>query len=61
MAFNRVNLGPSGTERDIELSYSMANFYGARMQINLLHQFNPGHVRTIKGTTSLLLRLGSNF
>lgn len=61
MAFNRVNLGPSGTERDIELSYSMANFYGARMQINLLHQFNPGHVRTIKGATSLLLRLGSNF
>jgi hypothetical protein len=61
MAFNRVNLGPSGTERDIELSYSMANFYGARMQINLLHQFNPGHVRTIKGATILLLRLGSNF
>lgn len=61
MSFNRVNLGPSGTERDIELSYSMANFYGARMQINLLHQFNPGHVGTIKGATSLLLRLGSNF
>lgn len=61
ISFNRVNLGPSGTERDLELSYSMANFYGTRMQINLLHQFNPGHVRTIKGATSLLLRLGSNF
>lgn len=61
MSFNRVNLGPSGTERDIELSYSMANFYGARMQVNLLHQLNPGHVKSIKGATSLLLRLGSNF
>lgn len=61
MSFNRVGLAPSGTERDIELSYSMANFYGARMQVNLLHQFNPGHVSSIKGATSLLLRLGSNF
>ena len=61
MSFNRINLGPSGTERDIEFSYSMANFYGTRVQVNLLHQFNPGHVKSIKGATSLLLRLGSNF
>lgn len=61
MSFNRVNLGPSGTERDIELSYSIANFYGARLQVNLLHQIHPGHVKSIKGATSLLLRLGSNY
>ncbi len=60
-SFERISLNPSGTERDFELSYSIANIYGARVQLNLLHQLNPGHIKSINSATSLLFRLGSAF
>ena len=61
MSNDRISLNPSGTERDFELSYALSNVYGARVQLNLLHQRNPGHISTIDSATSVLLRLGSSF
>lgn len=59
--FNRISLNPSGTERDFEMSYSVSNFYGASVRLNLLHQINPGHAINLSDATSVLLRLGSAF
>ncbi|MEZ5756651.1 MAG: S8 family peptidase [Emcibacteraceae bacterium] len=61
MAYNRFSLTPGGREQDFELSYSIVDFHGARLQFNLLHQLNPGHLRSIKSATSLLFRVGSAF
>ncbi|WP_138379258.1 S8 family peptidase [Luteithermobacter gelatinilyticus] len=59
-ATRAVTLSPSGRERDIELAYRMPAFWGAEMQINLLHQVNPGH-QAGTAASSVLLRLGSRF
>jgi hypothetical protein len=61
MAYNTISLSPDGTERDFELAYSIGNFYGARVQLNLLHQLNPGHSKNMDNATSVLIRLGSAF
>ncbi|MCP5380888.1 MAG: S8 family serine peptidase [Kordiimonadaceae bacterium] len=61
MAYNRFSLTPGGREQDFELSYSIADFHGARLQLNFLHQLNPGHLKSIKSATSILFRLGSAF
>ena len=59
--FNRISLNPSGAERDFEMSYSLTNFYGANVRLNLLHQLNPGHAINLPDATSVLLRFGSGF
>ncbi|MDG1858640.1 MAG: hypothetical protein P8I94_06035, partial [Emcibacteraceae bacterium] len=59
--YTHINLGPSGTERNVELAYKLGHFFGASLGVNLLHQFNPGHVKSIKNATSALLRLKSAF
>ena len=61
MNYSNINLGPSGTERNVELAYKIGNFFGSSIGINLLHQFNPGHVKSIKSATSALLRIRSSF
>lgn len=61
MNYNQVNLSPSGTERDFELSYSIADISGMRIRLNMLHQLNPGHIKSIKSASSILLRIGSSF
>ena len=61
MAYNTIALSPSATERDIELSYSVSNIFGASMRLNVLHQINPGHTKLIPDTTSVLFRIGSAF
>ncbi len=61
MSYDRFSLNPAGTERDFELSYALNNVYGLRLQFNLLHQLNPGHVSSIESATSALFRLGSAF
>lgn len=61
MNYERISLNPTGTERDFEMSYSIANIYGANLRINMLHQLNPGHVKSIDSATSVLFRLGSAF
>lgn len=60
-SYNRISLNPTGTERDFEVSYSLNNVYGAKLQLNLLHQLNPGHIKSINNATSVLLRIGSAF
>lgn len=60
-SYNRISLNPTGTERDFELAYTLNDFYGTNIQLNVLHQLNPGHIKSIKNATSLLLRLGSSF
>ncbi|MDG1438892.1 MAG: carbohydrate porin, partial [Emcibacteraceae bacterium] len=59
--YTDINLGPSGTERNLELAYKVGNFFGSSVGVNLLHQFNPGHVKSIKSATSALLRIRSSF
>ena len=61
MSYDRFSLKPDGTERDFEMSYSLANIYGAKIRFNLLYQLNPGHVKSIDSATSVLVRLGSAF
>ena len=61
MSYDRVSLNPSATERDFELSYILNDIYGLRVQFNILHQLNPGHVNAIKSATTGLIRLGSAF
>lgn len=59
--YERISLNPTGTERDFEMSYSIGEFYGANLRLNMLHQLNPGHIKTIQSATSVLFRLGSAF
>ena len=61
MNTNTITLNPSGRERDIEMSYSIANIWGGTMRLNLLHQINPGHSKNIPNATSLLIRIGSSY
>lgn len=60
-SYERISLNPTGTERDFELAYSINGFYGTNLKLNILHQLNPGHIKSIKSATSMLIRLGSNF
>jgi subtilisin family serine protease len=60
-SYDRISLNPTGTERDFELAYSINGFYGANLKLNILHQLNPGHIKSIKSATTMLLRLGSDF
>jgi len=56
-----ISLSPQGTAYDMELSYGLKNFFGADINLNLLHQINPAHSVDRASSTSILLRLGSNF
>ncbi len=58
---NQVSLIPGGREIDFELAYRMADIFGARLDLNVLHQINPSHNRASKDNTGVLLRLGSVF
>lgn len=58
---NQVSLTPGGREIDFELAYRMADIFGARVELNILHQVNPGHNRANRDNTGVLIRLGSVF
>ncbi|NOZ41625.1 MAG: S8 family serine peptidase [Alphaproteobacteria bacterium] len=58
---NRVALAPNGREIDVELAYTIANIFGARVDFNVLHQINPDHNRLIPANTAVLIRFGSEF
>ncbi|WP_321394765.1 S8 family peptidase [Emcibacter sp.] len=60
-ASRQVSLAPDGREVDIELAVEMANFFGASLRMNLLHQINPGHSSTAGDISSVLFRLSSGF
>ena len=60
-ASRRISLVPDGRELDIELAVEMANFFGATLRVNMLHQINPGHSRTAADISSVLFRLSSGF
>nr|WP_250646642.1 S8 family peptidase [Pseudemcibacter aquimaris] len=61
MSYTAVPLAPRGTERDIELAYTIAEIMGVRAQVNFLYQLNPGHVQSIPNSKNILIRLGSRF
>ncbi|MCF8474865.1 MAG: S8 family serine peptidase [Emcibacter sp.] len=58
---NQISLAPNGREIDVELAYRLADFFGARMDINILHQINPSHNRENGDNSAILFRLGSKF
>lgn len=58
---NRVSLAPNGREIDFELAYRIANLFGARLDINILHQISPNHNSANPDNTGVLIRLGSEF
>ncbi len=60
-SYNRISLNPTGTERDFELAYSLNGIYGTNLKLNVLHQLNPGHIKSIRSATSVLFRIGSAF
>lgn len=61
VAYTPIKLAPSGTERDFEIAYSIAEIMGVSARLNFLYQLNPGHVKSNPDATSILLRLGSRF
>ncbi|MBL4613169.1 MAG: hypothetical protein JKY91_05440 [Emcibacter sp.] len=58
---NQVSLSPHGREIDFELAYHIADIFGAQVDVNFLHQINPGHNRTNPDNTGVLIRFGSAF
>lgn len=56
-----ISLAPDGREIDFELAYRIADIFGARVDLNVLHQINPNHNRTNPDNTGVLVRLGSEF
>lgn len=56
-----ISLAPKGRAVDLELRYAFAHFMGARINLNLLHQFNPAHSLKRANSTALLFRLASTF
>lgn len=58
---NQVSLAPGGREIDFELAYRVANFFGARVDFNIMHQISPNHNSANPDNTGVLIRLGSEF
>lgn len=58
---NQVSLAPGGREIDFELAYRVADFLGAQVDINILHQISPGHSSASPDNTGVLIRFGSEF
>lgn len=50
-------LVPSARELDLELSYRMNFESGFTLEVNLIHQFNPGHTVSLKHADAFLVRL----
>ncbi|MBL4801387.1 MAG: S8 family serine peptidase [Emcibacter sp.] len=58
---NQVSLSPKGREIDFELAYHVADILGAQVDLNFLHQINPGHNQINPDNTGFLIRFGSEF
>ncbi len=56
-----ISLAPDGREIDFELAYRMADIFGASVDLNILHQINPGHNARSPDNTGILIRFGSAF
>ncbi len=57
----RLDLSPTGRERDIEFSYGFPLSDRIDVDANFVQQFEPGHVRDARSIRSLVLRLRTRF
>jgi len=57
----RVALSPTGRQIDFEMAYRITDFFGAQVDVNILHQINPDHESINPDNTGLLIRFGSVF
>lgn len=58
---NLVSLQPNSQEIDFELAYRMPNIFGAQLDLNVIHQINPGHSNAAAANTGFLIRFASEF
>ncbi len=58
---NLVSLQPNSQEIDFELAYGMADIFGVQLDLNIIHQINPGHSNSAPTNTGFLLRFASEF
>ena len=58
---NLVSLQPDSQEIDFELAYRMADMFGAQLDLNIIHQINPGHSNLAPANTGFLIRFASEF
>lgn len=57
----RLDLTPTGRERDIELSYSLRPASWMRLDASMIYQMAPGHVADAQDAASLFLRARIGF
>ncbi len=57
----RLDLSPTGRERDIEFSYGLPLSDRIDVDANFVQQFEPGHVKGARSIRSLILRLRTRF